>query len=70
MVDKITGLLLGEFASVYCNSCAYGSMEDDTCDYCSRKNMNWSLSEETAEAIATDIVNLIFNEINEVLDKE
>ena len=72
MIDKIAALLLGEFSSVYCNSCAYSesSLNDDSpCEECHRKSMNWSLNQETAEGIATDIVNLIINELSDVLDK-
>lgn len=72
MIDKIAALLLGEFSSVYCNSCAYSESfnEDQSpCEECHRKSMYWSLNEEVAESIATDIVNLIINELSNVLDK-
>jgi hypothetical protein len=44
---QIADILLKEFTTVYCYTCAYEETEE-CCDECHRKNMNWSLSEKRA----------------------
>ena len=64
MVEKIAELLKNNFPYVYCNTCRFQDEFYNPCEDCYRKNMNWALSSETAESIATDIVNLLITEIN------
>lgn len=52
-IQAIKGILLKEFSSVYCDNC-----NGSCCDECNRKQMNWGLSEESAEDIAERILNI------------
>lgn len=55
--DKIVEILKNEFRSVYCDSCK-GEMDSDACDFCHRKYMNWSISDEYAEIVAEEIIGV------------
>ena len=54
MIDQITELLMMEFCSVYCSSCAYKDKADDGCYMC----YNWELSKKMANRIAENIDEL------------
>lgn len=53
--EKIIQILKENFDSVYCNSCK-NDYDEDICDYCHRKAMEWSISDEYAERIADKII--------------
>lgn len=53
--DKIVEILKKRFGSVYCNTCKC-EMDDDACDFCHRKYMNWGINDEYAEMVAEEII--------------
>ena len=53
--EQIVELLTNSLSSVYCNTCDYAD-EEDYCDYCHRKSMNWSIAPWFAEALADAIL--------------
>ena len=53
--EQIGELLRHSFSSVYCNTCDYAG-EEDYCDYCHRKSMNWSIAPWFAEDLADAIL--------------
>ena len=53
---KIKEILLKQFSNVYCDTC--GNSEEQ-CDYCHRKSMLWSLSQNTATELAEKIMGVI-----------
>lgn len=53
MKDKIKEILLYSLGSVYCDTCS-----GETCQGCYRKNMHWQISEDFAESLAEEILNL------------
>ena len=53
MKEIITKILLKQFSSVYCGTC---EAQEDWCDECHRKMMNWGLSEKAAGEIADEII--------------
>lgn len=52
--SQIKDILLKNFHSVYCDTC--GNINTNECDYCHRKAISWSLSQEEADRIAEDIL--------------
>lgn len=52
-IQVIKDILVDQFSSVYCDSC-----NGENCDDCNRKQMNWGLSEDSAECIAERILNI------------
>lgn len=59
--EQIVELLMNEFRSVYCDTCR-GNDVDDSCEYCHRKYMEWSISKDSAQRIAEKIVKGESNE--------
>ena len=60
MEDKIKEIFMRKFDGVYCDSCMCESQGDtEPCDYCHRKAMNWRISEEYAEQIVKEIIEVI-----------
>lgn len=55
MKENIITLLMQTLDTAYCDSCNH-NLNDDYCEYCHRKNINWSLSRETAEMLADKIL--------------
>ena len=55
--EKIIQVLKESFDSVYCNSCK-NDYNEDICDYCHRKAIEWSISDEYAEHIADKIIGV------------
>ena len=55
MKEEIVKLLMGEFASVYCDNCVGN---EEHCDECHRKAMNWSLSQSGATEVADKIIEI------------
>ena len=53
--EEITEYLVKTLRSVYCDNCKHG-LDDDFCDECHRKSMNWGLDESSAEAMAEKIL--------------
>lgn len=53
--EQIVELLMNSLSSVYCNTCNYTD-EEDYCDYCHRKSMNWSIAPWFAENLADAIL--------------
>ena len=43
-----------QFDSVYCDTCKNVG-DEDRCDYCHRRAMNWSISDEAVQRIITTI---------------
>ena len=65
MRDKIAELLEDEFSYVYCETCGSEWSEDEVnyhCDGCRRKSMNWCLSKDAAQRIATSIMRILEEE--------
>lgn len=58
MISKISKILEDELCYVYCTNCKY-DMDDDRCENCHRKYMNWELSEEEAIRIADKIIKAL-----------
>lgn len=54
--ERIVQIIKDSFNSIYCNSCKYNYYDEDFCDYCDRKSMSWSVSDEYAEAVAGKII--------------
>lgn len=49
-MKEIVKKVYERLSSVYCDSCRnYG--DDETCEWCDRKSMNWGISESEAESI-------------------
>lgn len=61
MKEKIIEYLMTELSSVYCYNCENDINDDkyDLCEWCYRKNMNWSISSNLAENLADSILKLI-----------
>ena len=57
MKEAIKTLLLQELSSVYCDTCA-NSEDENRCDECHRKAMQWSLSEDSADKLASAILDI------------
>ena len=53
--EQIVELLMNSLSSVYCNTCNYAD-EEDYCDYCHRKSMEWSIAPWFAESLADAIL--------------
>ncbi len=62
--SKIVSFLVKELNYVYCDSCANSSNEE-YCEDCHRKSMQWSLSESTAHRITNQIDKIIKEKNNE-----
>lgn len=58
MKNEIKNILQNSFTGVYCDTCKYDDC-DDICENCHRKYMNWALSENTANDIASQIMQTI-----------
>ena len=53
--EQIVELLMNSLFSVYCNTCNYVD-DEDYCDYCHRKSMEWSIAPWFAEELADAIL--------------
>jgi hypothetical protein len=53
--EEISSYLQKVFCSVYCYNCKY-DMQDNICDECARKSMNWGLDSASADLIAEEIL--------------
>lgn len=53
-IQKITKLLTSTLSYAYCDNCG-----TEDCDDCHRKYQSWSLSENTAESLAIEIVDML-----------
>jgi hypothetical protein len=52
--EQITELLMRCLNRIYCDTCKH---DDSTrCESCSRKSMNWSISQQAAAKIADQIM--------------
>lgn len=56
--EEIIKILNSHVGCAYCHNCQ-NKDNDNICDYCNRKSFNWELSENTAENIANEIINLL-----------
>jgi hypothetical protein len=56
-MGKVADLLVSELNYIYCHNCANQDNEDE-CDGCNRKSMNWELGQQTAEQIEAKIKEL------------
>ena len=56
--SKIYKYIYDRLCYVYCNTCR-NDLDDDKCECCHRKYMNWSISEEEAHKMAEDIAEII-----------
>jgi hypothetical protein len=54
--EELVEILTQSLADIYCYNCYYKGSEDN-CDECSRKSMNWAISDEYAEKIADKILD-------------
>ncbi len=71
MKDKIVEILMREFRYISCFNCR--GDEDDRfgdCVCCDRRNVEWSLSEKSAERVADRIINTIFQIKEKDISKE
>ena len=55
MKEKITNIIYEELSYIYCYNCR-GNDNEDFCEDCHRKYMNWAIAKPTAEGIANKIV--------------
>lgn len=55
---KLEEFLKTKFDSVYCDTCENVGNED-RCDYCHRRSMNWSISNETVQRIINEISKIL-----------
>ena len=58
MIDTITRIIEDNVSYAYCDNCEY-DMDDEHCDDCHRKYMNWKLSHDTAFEIADKIIKTL-----------
>lgn len=56
--QAVMDILLKEFRSVYCDTCE-GNLEEDYCEGCHRKYMNWGLSKSAASGIADEVIETL-----------
>lgn len=56
--EKIQKLLKYVFSHVYCDTCSSNETSED-CEYCHRKYMNWSISDNTATAVSEEILETL-----------
>jgi len=54
--NQIVEILIGSLSSVYCDTCSSSGQEENYCDECHRKYMNWGLSHNAARNIAKKIL--------------
>lgn len=54
MKPSIESIIEEELSYIYCHNCKYNDNEEK-CDDCNRKKMEWSISKETAISIANKI---------------
>lgn len=59
MKEKIAEMLYQNLCAVYCYSCEYENSENDMCEDCHRKYMNWALSREDANGLAEKVMRII-----------
>ena len=63
MKEEIIKLLNKEFGYIYCHNCASSGLDEDNeeyyCDDCCRKSMGWSISDITAERLASSILEVL-----------
>lgn len=60
VIDDAVKFLELSLNSVYCDTCRYNDSEDDSaCDYCNRKQMEWSISNNTAWSLVYTIEKLL-----------
>ena len=60
MKEKIAEMLYQNLGAVYCYSCEYGDFEnEDMCEDCHRKYMNWALSHKAADGLAEEVMRII-----------
>lgn len=62
MQKKIDEILTKHFEYIYCHNCA--NYCTDECDYCHRKNMQWSISQECKDKVIQEIMEVIENNEN------
>lgn len=54
MKDKIKKYLINKLSYIYCDTC-----DGEHCEDCERKSMNWGISENYAECLASNIISMI-----------
>lgn len=63
MIDNIVKILEEELSYIYCYNCKHNDMtiedENDPCEDCHRKYMEWQLSNESAVNIAEKILKIM-----------
>lgn len=52
--QEISDLIYNTLDYAYCDTCRHDG-DDDRCDYCHRKSINWEISRQTADRIAEKI---------------
>ena len=62
MKEKIIKILIDNLSYVYCYNCS-GELDDNNCDDCHRKYMNWQISQKYAEKITDEILESIKEEL-------
>ena len=55
MREKIANIIYDELSYIYCFNCR-NEDDDDSCEVCYRKYMNWAIGKSTAEEIADKII--------------
>ena len=49
-------------SNIYCYNCKH-DQDEEGCEWCHRKNMNWHISDEKAEEMATEIIKKIMERV-------
>ena len=63
LADKIYDILLENFSYVYCYNCE-NNLNEDNCEDCHRKYMNWKISHSLAREISEKIEKLVSESVN------
>ena len=53
----VKDFLRKQFDYIYCETCRF--VDTDNCDYCHRKAMNWSISDNAIDDITKKILDII-----------
>ena len=71
---KLEDFLKAELVTVYCDTCSGENTaegdEDYFCDDCHRKNMYWSISNETVRRIITEISETLEEQEKKLEDEQ
>ena len=60
--QEIIEYIKNEMSNIYCYNCKH-DQDEEGCEWCHRKNMNWHISDEKAEEMATEIIKKIMERV-------